>query len=67
MTNNALPEDLTKSVLFFTNIRSMNVSAPTCAWSIFSSSRRPAQRHSTDHHYAITTILKSWTSVRGLI
>jgi cell division protein ZapD len=29
----------------------------------------PPQRHSpsTDHHYAITTILKSWTSVRGLI
>jgi hypothetical protein len=47
----------------------MNVSAPTLRLEhLFAVSVR-AQRHSpsTDHHYAITTILKSWTSVRGLI
>jgi cell division FtsZ-interacting protein ZapD len=39
----------------------------TYARSIFAVYSAPsATAHSTDHH-AITTILKSWTSVRGLI
>jgi hypothetical protein len=46
----------------------MNVSALLAPGASLFAVSGAAQRHSpTDHHYAITTILKSWTSVRGLI